>query len=175
MSKIIANIEHDFFESNQEIRYFDSVIELINVYGKERASRIMWAVYLVTDPNSDFHSISIDDRRKIIAKNYLKEEDFNWDDELINGIIDEYPEWFLSGIEKRYRSLSDLLDRTVSKVEKLKVENDKDFDKINTFLRSIKPIFEGLLAVKKSFDTEKETSKNIRGEDQPGWLAKKSM
>ena len=46
---------------------------------KSKSSQIMWAIALLVDPDSKFSNISYANRQKMIAKDYLKDEDFEWD------------------------------------------------------------------------------------------------
>jgi hypothetical protein len=74
-----GNPELDFFDQNPEWLYITECIELIEREGRPRASRIMWSIYMIEDPESLFYRIPIDLRRGEVAKNYLKEPSFSWD------------------------------------------------------------------------------------------------
>lgn len=74
-----GNIELDFFDQNPEWLYITDSAKLIEDVGREKASRIMWAIYLKEDPSSIFYRIPIHLRNDEIVKNYLKQKTFDWD------------------------------------------------------------------------------------------------
>lgn len=45
---------------------------------KEESSKIMWAIFLLNHPKSEFYYL--EDKENLIAKNYLKNSKFKWDD-----------------------------------------------------------------------------------------------
>ena len=47
---------------------------------KEDSSKIMWAIALIVDPESKFFNLPLDQRRKLISKDYLQNPKFNFDD-----------------------------------------------------------------------------------------------
>ena len=46
---------------------------------KDESSKIMWAIALLLDPDSRFKRLKLQDRKSLIAKDFLKNEKFTWD------------------------------------------------------------------------------------------------
>ena len=173
MSKLVINLEGNFFTNNPEFRYFDETSDLIEKIGEKEASKVMHAIYLTEDPNSDFYTFSKEDRRKLVQRNYLKVDEFSWDD--YENIIRAYPGWFLTSIEKNYKSLCDTFDKMVFEVSMLDVTDAKQQRMALDLLKSIEGVYKGLSTVSKMFAAEQESKRNARGQDQAGFLAQKTM
>ncbi|HNO70146.1 MAG TPA: hypothetical protein PKO16_00060 [Bacteroidia bacterium] len=173
MSKLVINLEGNFFTNNPEFRYFDETSDLIEKIGEKEASKVMHAIYLTEDPNSDFYTFSKEDRRKLVQRNYLKVDEFSWDD--YENIIRAYPGWFLTSIEKNYKSLCDTFDKMVFEVSMLDVTDAKQQRMALDLLKSIEGVYKGLSTVSKMFAAEQESKRNTRGQDQAGFLAQKTM
>ena len=45
---------------------------------KSKSSQLMWAIALLVDPDSKFSNISYGNRKSMISKDYLKDENFDW-------------------------------------------------------------------------------------------------
>lgn len=58
---------------------FASILEKDKSKAKSKSSQIMWAIALLVDPDSKFSNISYSNRKDMIAKDYLKDEKFDWD------------------------------------------------------------------------------------------------
>ncbi len=173
MIKLIINLEGNFFDNNPELRYFDETAELIENLGEKEASKIMHAIYLTEDPNSDFYGFSMEDRRKLVLRNYLKLDEFVWED--YDNIIKAWPGWFLTSIEKNYKSLCDIFDKMVTEVSILEVSDPKQLRMALDVFKSIEGVYKGLATVSKMFETEQSNKRGTRGQDQAGFLAKKTM
>ena len=74
------DLDRDFFDLNQEFRVISEFKDFRE--NNVDASRIMWGIYLVEDPESKLYK-KIRDRQKRkdeVEKNYLNIPDFKWDD-----------------------------------------------------------------------------------------------
>lgn len=173
MSKVKVNLEGNFFDYNPEVMYFDGVNDLVRDKGKEFASKVMWAIYLTEDPTSSFYAFPLLDKRVMVQKNFLKDDDFNWGE--YDELCKSYPSWFLSSIERNYKSINDTFTRMVSDLSSLDVTDAKEHKMTLDLLRAIKPTFESLSIISDMFKKEQETKKNTRGQDQAGGIARKSF
>ena len=57
---------------------FASIYKEDKSKAKSKSSQIMWAIALLVDPDSKFSNISFPTRKNMIAKDYLKDESFDW-------------------------------------------------------------------------------------------------
>src|SRR6187549_2239858 len=112
---IKGTVDNNFWESNPDSKYFDECVELIDQFGLKRSSQLMWAVYLAEHPDSDFFSFTIAAKRDTIARNFLKEKDFDWG--ILEKTIKQFPDWFMTSAEKNFKRFSDMLDQLVSEAE----------------------------------------------------------
>ncbi|TXI85914.1 MAG: hypothetical protein E6Q36_10220 [Chryseobacterium sp.] len=173
MNNLIINLEGNFFKNNPEMRYFDETSDLIERLGEEEASKIMHAIYLSEDPRSNFYTFSKEDRRSLVLRNYLKRDDFQWEE--YEEVIKAWPTWFLTSIEKNYKALCDTFDKMVFEVSALDMTDSKQQKMALDVLKSIEGVFKGLGTVAKMFNAEQENKRGTRGQDQAGFLAQKTM
>lgn len=55
--------EHDFFEYNPELRYIDPIPRLVEKVGSLLASKVMWAIYFLEDPDSKFYALRTEEKK----------------------------------------------------------------------------------------------------------------
>lgn len=170
---IKGTVDSNFWESNPDSKYFDECVELIDQFGLKRSSQLMWAVYLSEHPDSDFFSFTIKDKRDTIAKNFLKDKDFDWS--ILESTIKKFPDWLMTSAEKNFKRFSDMLDQLVSEAEELDIKNKDQGSLKLQIMKSVDPLIKSYRTIKEVFDKEKESKRNVRGEDQPGFFAGKSM
>src|SRR5574343_1713696 len=96
-----VNIEEDFWNLNPEVKYINPFNKLYNHPIKEYvnySSKIMWAIYMFSDPNSRFARMVEDEKRQEISENYLIDcpiENF-FDDYFIKELIQGYEDKILT-------------------------------------------------------------------------------
>lgn len=64
-------VEKNFFEEYPEHRWVASFNELIFLYGEERASKYMWAIYMAYNPKSSIWNMPTDEKREEISSTFL--------------------------------------------------------------------------------------------------------
>lgn len=165
---IVGNPELDFFEQNPQVRYYPEIQDMIQKNAAEDASKIMWAVYLTEDPSSKYYAIPYEERRKIIAENYLKDPNFQWDS--IQKLVSAYPEICLSKTERWYKKLSDKFEDMVQTVSTMSTIDD--FKDILTMFDKLEKVFKGLEVVENHMKKEKASQTELRGTTKPGFFNK---
>lgn len=67
---------------------------------KIHSSQIMWALAFLCDPSitNPYRNLSIEDKKVLLAKDFLKKEDFNWDD--LKDCIEFYNKCLLTSEQK---------------------------------------------------------------------------
>lgn len=156
--------DHDFFEWNPELRYFDCITRLIKNKGSKVASDLMWAVYLTLDPDSKFFSERLEARRKHIAENFLGIPDFDWDS--IDYVLACYPEISMSPAKSDYFRVRALFNRLLDEVE------GYESAKVESFLSNLQKIYVGLDKSEIRMTKEKDKEREVRGSQKPGKFAK---
>ncbi len=80
--KILENFETDmnFWSLHPQLKIPEAFAEIYKLdKGKDKSSKIMWAIALVLDTDSKFFNLDTEDKRALIAKDFLKDEKFKWD------------------------------------------------------------------------------------------------
>jgi hypothetical protein len=73
--------EANFWEANPQLKAVSIYSKLYNEdksKSKAQSSKLMWAVAFVADFDSKFRSLSEDERKKLVAEDYLKNPEFDW-------------------------------------------------------------------------------------------------
>lgn len=161
--------EEDFFQQNPQVRYFDPIQKLLSsVAGDAEAGRIMWAVYLTEDPDSKYYALPYVERRRIIAENYLKDPDFDW--EKYDYVVSGYPDMCLGVTERWYKTLADKFSDMVTAVSKMDVIDE--YKEILMMFEKLEKMFKGLDIVENKMQKEKSQRVEVRGSAQPGFFGK---
>ncbi len=165
---IVGNPEEDFFQQNPQVRYFPEVQRLLGTVAEDVAGKIMWAIYLTEDPDSKYYPITYEERRKIIAENYLKQDDFDWGK--YDFLVEAYPIMCLGITERWYKSLSDKFGDLVAAVTKMDVIDE--YKELILMYDKVEKMVKGLEAVKSLMQKEKAKRVEVRGSSQPGFFGK---
>lgn len=160
----VVNIEEDFWNLNQEIKYMSPFNKLYNsdlTNNKEYSSQIMWAVYLYTDPDSRFARMSEDEKREEINLNYLLNDKFNWDEPIIKELINGYQDRLLTKLQKSYlRLLKKLEDR--DNFISTTPYNEKNAQTLDKMFANSSAIYEQLAEIENQLNEEKKSGQ-IKG------------
>ena len=160
MSNLVGgNPDSDFFEQNPELQYFHQVKALIKAVGKERASKLMWAIYLVEDPRSKFYRMEKESRLKEVAQFYLEEPDFDWEGD-IKEVLEAYPRLCLSKAQVMFKIWADKMDEAVAYLKQLNFEEDDT--KIIRIMEKLGKMWDTFDKVKKKM-VEEEQRDQLRG------------
>jgi len=97
------DVTTNFWKMNPQFKIIDPFMTLYKndrSKGKKDSSKTMWAVVLSLDPSKDnaFRNIPIDERRELIARDYLKKPKFDWEQR--RDVIDFYRNQILSQAAK---------------------------------------------------------------------------
>lgn len=166
---IQGNPEEDFFQQNPQVRYFDPVQRLLSSAAEDVAGKIMWAVYLTEDPDSKYYPLPYEERRRIIAENYLKQPDFPWED--YSYVVSAYPDMCLGVTERWYKMLADKYSDMVVAVSKMDVI--EEYKEILMMYDKLEKIFKGLDVVENKMRKEKAQRVEVRGSAQAGMFGSK--
>ena len=122
---------------------------------KEESSKIMWAIALLIDPDSKYKRLKLQDRKNLIAKDFLKNEKFQWDK--YKDIISFYEKLILTPAQRQLMIWEQKLD------EKTELMANTTYDLDNA------EILEKLLASNSKLFAELERIKDqLNKEDDSG-------
>lgn len=99
------NTDLNYWELNpiiKTIKVFKSLFEKDKSKDKKDSSKLMWAIALVSDPNEDnpWRTVNVEEKKKIIAEDFLEDKKFNWEKKEIVELLDTYYTFCLSVSEQ---------------------------------------------------------------------------
>lgn len=164
MKVIKGTTQDNFFDVNPDVMYYDYVQDIYADYGREEASKIMWAIYLSEDPNSSFYNLPKEERRNMIRENYLKKENFDWDE--FDMLIKSYRRMFLSKGEAMFKVWMDKMEEMTEWINEMNFETDGKT--LQALMKDVKSYWDEFEKVQESFDAMKAKEKEVRGDLQFG-------
>lgn len=123
MKLVTGNPELDFFEQNPHLRDVSAFKELLKKE-KKKASKIMWAIFKTEDINSPLYTMPLDERRHEVAKNYLEDSEFNWEN--YKSTIQAYKNLAMPKVAKMFKIWMDKLEGMTDYLDSLSYEEDDD-------------------------------------------------
>lgn len=140
------DIRVDFFEINPQTESVKEFVKIrdgkIILQTNALQSQIMWAIALVYDYDSLYYNLQEDERKLLIAKDYLKEPDFfEINEKPLRPVIKKY--MFLQrDSERRYlNEWNNKVDEISVAIKKWKA-TDKNLDKIMVAMKKQKELLE---------------------------------
>src|SRR6218665_3022189 len=84
------------------IKVFSDFYNNDKTKNKEKSSKLMWAVALLMDPNdtNPWRNLSEEEKKGLIAEDYIGSKTFNWEDPDIKSLMDTYENFCLTLAEK---------------------------------------------------------------------------
>lgn len=127
---------------------------------KETSSRIMWAIHLSEHPESKYYNHP--DKRIILAKSFLKDEKFKW--EQYKEIIIFYKECSLTDAERALSGWNEtmrLRDESIKEMyrDAIKEKNTDELVKLDKMLASTAKMFDDYKKIKQDYEEEKTHKK----------------
>lgn len=139
---IVGNPGLDFFVQNPVLAYKTEFADLIKQYGKEKASKIAWATYMIEDPSSILFRIPLDERIEEVKRNYhidvTEYDDFRT----------AFRKIALTKEAALYKIHADKLEELTTHLETLDLKQGKDLATYVKIMDKLPKIWEGLEKVK---------------------------
>lgn len=95
--KVLNNFdtEANFWIMNPQLKIvFDDFYTKDKSKDKTESSKMMWAVALITDSDSKFDNLPQDDKKDLVAKDYLKNPKFKW--AIVKDLVSTYENLILT-------------------------------------------------------------------------------
>lgn len=105
----VKDLRGSIWKENPHLEYVSPFKEFKEELGAKEAGKIIKAAYMVFDPKSSLRdSLSEDEANEDIVKNYLKNEEWDWEPymHIVEAILDKN----LTDAEKRLRKLKSEMD-----------------------------------------------------------------
>lgn len=151
-----------FWEQNPELQYLTPFAELIKEEGKEYSSKIMWALYMVEDPNSKLFRMPKAERIKEVEANYLEGKKIDWKKH--HKLIAQYGKLCMSPTKRMYKTWVEKYDELTAYIETLKFGRD-DEALLKVFTQASK-IWSQLTIVEKALQEEEAKEETLQGGDK---------
>jgi hypothetical protein len=141
---VIGNPELNFFDQNPELRYISEIKRAVADYSDKEASKILWAIYMIEDPNSKLYRIPKDKRIEEVKKNYyeIDLDKFKELSKAYSGLIS------MSKEERMFKVHVDKLDELTSYLQNLTLSAPDEFEKALKILEKLPKIWSGFDTVK---------------------------
>lgn len=130
---------------------------------KSDSSKIMWAIYYITNPDSIF--VNVGDKLNIVAKNFLKNEKFNWSS--IKKEIALYREIVLSDAERALINWGEIMtmrDNSLKELYKtaLGLSDVKSLQELDKMLTNTPKMFADYKKIREDFEGDKLKKKGAK-------------
>lgn len=136
------DITVNFWIENQQLRWMEpykSLYDRDTSSTKEDSSKIMWCIWLYTDPSYDnkIYRLSEEDKRSSILSYY---PNFNFEDELINKCLIEYPNNCLTEAAQKFKRSLNSIEKLQEAIDEKLAQEGLTFDELvpignNRFLK----------------------------------------
>ncbi len=160
-----VNIDENFWKLNPEIKYispFNKFYEEDKDVHKNYSSKVMWAIYLYSDPDSRFARMDISEKQNDIAKNYLDNTIPKfWLLDDIRMLIASYEDKILTKLQKSYNRLLKKLEDRDNFIAKTPY-SEKNAKSLDAMLANSSDIYQQLLDIENQLSEDKKTG-NIKG------------
>lgn len=150
--------EKDFFEQNPELKYITEFAKLIEEEGKQKASRIMWCIYMIEDPKSSIFRLPRNQKVQEIIANYYKDYDETKYDKLSR----LYGQYCMEKEEYLYSIQIEKFDQLTTHLKDLSISNEKDFGKYIRIMEKLPKVWEALEKVRTKM-IDKQNKSELRG------------
>jgi len=147
---------------------FKQFYEKDKTKAKDKSSSVMWAIFLIYDPDSDFFSFELADKIDMISKDFLN---FEFKEADYKPVINFYLSSMLSAAKRQLYVWNRKLDEKTAYLETLTYEdNAEDIEKL---LQTNKKLYDDYESILKRI--EQETSGKTQGGAEESLAEKKEI
>jgi len=117
--------------------------------GKEKSSALMWAIFLIYDPDSEFFNFELQDKVDMVSKDFLT---FKFKESDYKEIISFYTANLMTAAKRQLYVWNRKLDEKTNYLETLTYETDSEI--IEKLLASNKKLYDDYEAISKRMEQE---------------------
>lgn len=121
---VTGDPNNDFFSQNPELGYISEFKALIDKYGKNKASKIMWSLYMIEDPKSRIFRMPRKDKILEVKTNYYPE----FDDKAFSALGQTYGKYCMEKEEYLYSIQIEKFDQLTEFLRTLSLSESDDSD-----------------------------------------------
>jgi len=147
------DIHNNFWEVNKNflaLEEFKSLHDSDKSKKKEESSLLMWCLSLLLHPDSILFNVSISDRKKIIAKEYMHNEKFDW--KTVDKLIQTYQKLILSSGQRQLVIWTRLMDEKSEYMSTLSYKDN--WEEIEKMLLSNSKLYMELARISEQLEKE---------------------
>ena len=165
---MVVNLENSFWEENNGINIhsvFNTFWEKDVSENKKESSKIMWAIYLLVNPDSILYNDPAKDVS--IVKNFIKDLNFKWDD--YEDLVYAYKDIVLTTAEKALQNWNELMTMRDKSLKKMYIScmdagengevNATELKNLDSILANTPKMFADYSKIKKEYEEEKTQKK----------------
>ncbi len=157
---INGTIDDNFWQLNPELKIppsFKRLYDSDKNKDKKNSSALCWAVYLLIDTESKFASLPEDDKKELIANDYLKEPKFDW--KQLDEAINTYQELVLTPAKRALIGWNNKMMERDKFLRETKYEIET-CDSLDKMLSNTKKLYDDYQRVIKDLEEEKTKQQN---------------
>lgn len=159
----MVNLENNFWKEYPGLELHKSFIKMFESdKSKDKAdsSKIMWAIYLFVNPESNLYNDP--NKETTIVNNFIKDSKFKW--KTYEDQIYAYKELVLTGAEKALQNWNELMvmrDKSLKELytKALKSNNVHDLLDLDKMIANTAKLFNDYTKIKKEYDEQKTMKK----------------
>lgn len=155
-----SKIGLNFWEVHPQIKFlgeFKKLYDSDKSKKKEKSSAIMWAIFLVYDPDSELFNFELKEKIKLVSRDFL---DFPFKEEDYKNVIDAYISTKLTPARRQLYVWNRKLDEKTAYLETLTYEDNAD--QIEKLLSTNDKLFKDYESILKRI--EQESSGKVQGD-----------
>ena len=130
---------------------FKDINELDDSFDKIISSRIMWGIALLVDSESKYKNLDEADKKALIERNYIKDDEFKWED--YKEYITLYEDLALSKVKKKLRNWENKLEERDEFIRSI-AYNEITFEMLDKMMSNSKKIWDEYIKTLGEIDKE---------------------
>lgn len=156
--------DKNFWMLNPQLKVmgaFKNVYETDKSKNKTDSSTLMWAISFLLDSSEEnkFRNLSYEDKKYYLAKDFLKNEDFNW--ETHKEVIEFYRKTLLTAAQRNLIEWEEIMDMRSKSLkewykEALTYKSIETIAELDKLLSTTNKHYQDFAKIKKEFDAEAE-------------------
>lgn len=158
------DITVNFWNLNPQMKYvgeFDKFYKKDRSKDKQNSSQIMWAIALYLDKSkaNNFRNLPEEERKLQLTKYFLKDETFDWDNEIVKPLINTYHSMVLTQAERSLISWEKKLKERDEFIDKTTYDSTS-YDMLDKMMSATYKMYQQYDAIRAQLELEQDTDDN---------------
>lgn len=159
---IEGNIEKDFWEQNPSVKYRSPFNKLYEKAPRKASSKLMWAIYLLEDPKSDYVNMQYSHRKVQIEKIFLKGK-VKLDK--YEKFCEAYKTMLMTKEELLFNMIEQKLEQYVIAVSDVNMDNVSGRKEVRMSIKDIEGMFKSFKRIQSDMLSKRKIHKQMKGKN----------